>query len=214
MTRSEQVAICKACQHKHFDINQGIICGLTIQKPEFEQACESFTMAPMPSVPLAKPDSPIDSPRLEVAGTGIRFINYLLDRIVIYLFAVLFGFALSLILSMLNSEALTLFEQENLLMDYVLGFLIILTYYAVMESVTGRTPAKLITRTRVVTEDGSTPSFKMILIRSLCRFIPFEAFSFLGSDAIGWHDSISKTRVVVVKKQKNTAASQPTSSDS
>jgi hypothetical protein len=40
------------------------------------------------------------------------------------------------------------------------------------------------------------PPFGTMVLRSLCRLIPFEPFSFLGSDARGWHDSITKTRVV------------------
>jgi len=32
--------------------------------------------------------------------------------------------------------------------------------------------------------------------RTLCRYIPFEPFSFLGNKPIGWHDSLSKTLVV------------------
>ncbi|MEM9548807.1 MAG: hypothetical protein AAGA77_22675 [Bacteroidota bacterium] len=40
--------------------------------------------------------------------------------------------------------------------------------------------------------------FKSILIRTLCRLIPFEAFSFFLKR--GWHDAISDTKVVVVQK--------------
>jgi len=36
----------------------------------------------------------------------------------------------------------------------------------------------------------------MIVIRSLCRFIPLEAFSFLFNDGSGWHDTISSTKVI------------------
>jgi len=44
--------------------------------------------------------------------------------------------------------------------------------------------------------DGNKPSFGLILGRSLSRIIPFDALSFLGANAIGWHDTISKTRVI------------------
>ena len=54
----------------------------------------------------------------------------------------------------------------------------------------------MITKTRVVTEDGQKPTAMNILGRTACRFIPFDAFSFLGSKAVGWHDSISKTHVI------------------
>jgi uncharacterized RDD family membrane protein YckC len=45
-------------------------------------------------------------------------------------------------------------------------------------------------------EDGSKPDFGTTLKRTLCRIIPFEQFSFLGSQSRGWHDSICGTYVV------------------
>ncbi|WP_462319563.1 hypothetical protein [Marinilabilia sp.] len=48
----------------------------------------------------------------------------------------------------------------------------------------------------MVTETGESPGFRTILIRSLCRFIPFDALSFLGGEESGWHDRISGTRVI------------------
>lgn len=78
----------------------------------------------------------------------------------------------------------------------VLGFAILLFYYVILEAATGRTLGKLITGTKVVNEDGGAPSIGQIIGRTLCRCIPFEAFSFLSSDARGWHDRIPKTYVV------------------
>ena len=52
----------------------------------------------------------------------------------------------------------------------------------------------------VVLEDGSLPSSTGYLKRSFSRMIPFEAFSFLGSEARGWHDTISKTYVVDIAR--------------
>jgi uncharacterized RDD family membrane protein YckC len=48
----------------------------------------------------------------------------------------------------------------------------------------------------VVNEDGSTIDLGTALRRTLCRVIPFEQFSFLGSSTRGWHDSIPDTYVV------------------
>jgi hypothetical protein len=45
-----------------------------------------------------------------------------------------------------------------------------------------------------VTLDGSKPGLRTILLRTLCRFIPFEPFSFFGER--GWHDGLSDTLVV------------------
>jgi uncharacterized RDD family membrane protein YckC len=70
----------------------------------------------------------------------------------------------------------------------------IVAYYLVFEGLWGRTPGKWVCGTRVVDEDGRKPAFGTVVKRTLCRFIPFEPFSFLGER--GWHDSISKTRVI------------------
>jgi uncharacterized RDD family membrane protein YckC len=79
----------------------------------------------------------------------------------------------------------------------VIGWVGMLGYYVGFESLLSATPGKLITRTRVVRLDGSQPSFLQILGRTVVRFIPFEAVSFLLSgDTRGWHDSLSRTRVV------------------
>lgn len=84
--------------------------------------------------------------------------------------------------------------------DVVLGLPFYLGYYVICEALMQRTLGKLVTRTKVVSEDGGKPRFGQIMIRTLCRLIPFEAFSFLGNEAVGWHDKISKTRVVRVSQ--------------
>ena len=48
----------------------------------------------------------------------------------------------------------------------------------------------------VVNVHGAKPSVNAIIKRTLCRFIPFEPFTFLGLNSRGWHDSFSKTYVV------------------
>lgn len=49
----------------------------------------------------------------------------------------------------------------------------------------GKTIGKYITKTIVVMEDGSKPKASDIVLRSLCRLIPFDAFSFLGTEGKG-----------------------------
>jgi uncharacterized RDD family membrane protein YckC len=58
----------------------------------------------------------------------------------------------------------------------------------------GADAGKLLFGTFVVSASGAKPAFGQIVKRTLCRYIPFEPFSFFGET--GWHDSISKTRVV------------------
>lgn len=87
------------------------------------------------------------------------------------------------------------FWQEQLL-----GIGMFLAYYIVMEGLFGLTIGKWITGTRVVDERGGPPTWRQVVLRSLARLIPFEAFSLLFSEdgvARGWHDRLPRTRVVM-----------------
>lgn len=71
-------------------------------------------------------------------------------------------------------------------------------YYALMEYFFRVTIGKLITFSKVATEEGYKPTFGAILLRTACRIIPLlDAASFLGKTGI--HDSISGTMVVPIK---------------
>ena len=73
-------------------------------------------------------------------------------------------------------------------------------YYFMFEGLTGRTPGKYLSRTKVIMKkDGTRPNFRSCLFRSLARMLPFglfEAFSYLYAKPIGWHDDITNTLVV------------------
>ena len=113
-----------------------------------------------------------------LASSGQRLIHYIVDAVFIILVAV--------ILIVVVGEAIAPYA----------GFLGFVLYYLALEWLLGMTVAKLITRTRVVSENGRRPSFFQVLGRTACRLIPFEPFSFLGGDAIGWHDKLPRTRVI------------------
>jgi hypothetical protein len=88
--------------------------------------------------------------------------------------------------------------------DYLPGIIISFLYYLPQEAFSGRTLGKMITGTRAVNEDGTKLTFGRALGRTLCRYIPFEAFSFLGGNGRprGWHDRISRTKVISIKKSE------------
>ena len=72
-----------------------------------------------------------------------------------------------------------------------------LPYYLIFEVGFGTTPAKWLTRTRVVAADGSRPTRLRLLGRTLCRFVPLEWLSFTYEpNGRGWHDTASGTYVV------------------
>jgi uncharacterized RDD family membrane protein YckC len=65
-----------------------------------------------------------------------------------------------------------------------------------MELYFSRTFGKYFTKTVVIKHNGSKPKVKSIVIRTLVRMIPIEAFSFLSGNSRGWHDTLSVTYVV------------------
>jgi uncharacterized RDD family membrane protein YckC len=75
------------------------------------------------------------------------------------------------------------------------GILMFISYYILLESLSQRTLGKIAFGTIVVNEVGEKPTFRQVVIRSVSRFIPFEAISCFGER--GWHDSLSKTHVVL-----------------
>jgi uncharacterized RDD family membrane protein YckC len=81
----------------------------------------------------------------------------------------------------------------------VVGICAMIGYYIIFEGAFGWTVGKLITGTRVIRFDGRKPRFPQIVGRTAARFIPFEPFSLLGGGN-GWHDSMSGTRVVRVRR--------------
>jgi len=128
------------------------------------------------------------------ATTGERFANFIVDSIIIRIVSLVVNVGLMLI-----GESVFSFGEENS-PGYTFFFLLIYlsTYvlcYTLLESISnGKTVGKLITKTRVVREDGLPLTWKDTLIRSLCRLVPFEPFSALSG--YPWHDKWSKTVVI------------------
>ena len=125
-----------------------------------------------------------------------RMLNYVLDGIFIQVFYGAIGVLLAGIMMLVGQFDAFLLWMEGL-SDPVVGIislLLYMSYYNLFEAGLGKTPAKFITRTRVVTLRGEKPGWLDIMGRSLCRVIPFDALSFLfGAD---WHDRFSKTIVI------------------
>ena len=124
-------------------------------------------------------------------GAGLRIANFFIDRIVAQvLLGGLIGFCLGLVQEV---------QQESILGDIILyggAFMMYVGYFILCEGFTGRTLGKLITGTKVVDGFGQKPSWGKVIGRSFARLIPFEPFSFLGSQTRGWHDSMTGTYVV------------------
>ncbi|MGG7036257.1 MAG: RDD family protein [Flavobacterium sp.] len=129
-----------------------------------------------------------------------RFRNFLFDYAgqILLMFLILFVVAVVSIITE-NKALLVYFEKMNEVAQYTFAMCISLVYYNVWEILVARTPGKYITGTMVVDENGEKPGYQMIMMRSLCRLIPFEILSFFGNPCRGWHDSLSNTYVVDIK---------------
>ncbi|MGO4820324.1 MULTISPECIES: RDD family protein [unclassified Flavobacterium] len=136
-----------------------------------------------------------------LASQGQRFINGLLDALFIYILILSAGTTIILVAEATHSFAVSSWVETLTVLEIIFyGMLVLFLYYFLTEVYFARTLAKLVTRTVVVKSDGTKPTIKMILIRTVARFIPFEALSYLGSVSRGWHDAISGTYVVKKKK--------------
>lgn len=195
MTRDAQLQFCKVCINQKKDLNLGIVCGLRGGIADFEDECVDFQKDSSLKARASGStrSNGIDS---QVATQGQRFTNYIIDFICTLIFVVVFSFILGIVLALVAPSTLSVFEGDNKLLEYLIGFIAGTIYYSMLEGISGQSIGKAITRTKVVTETGEKPDFATILLRSVCRYIPFDAFSFLSAEPIGWHDSLSKTRVV------------------
>jgi uncharacterized RDD family membrane protein YckC len=131
-----------------------------------------------------------------LASHGQRALNLLMDYIgQLFVFIIALSVAGSIALENGNKDFMIGFMKNDII-QYTFATGVSLFYYNVFEIFTARTLGKLVTQTMVVDENGEQPHYEVILLRSLCRLIPFEIFSFIGMPARGWHDSLSKTFVV------------------
>lgn len=135
------------------------------------------------------------------ATQGQRFANYIIDLIVQIIIMVVLETVVVLICHSFGIYSVGEFlDTTDRFQDYLLGAIMTLLYYIPIEIVSSRSIGKFITGTIVVMEDGTKPDKQTIIKRTFCRLIPFDALSFFGSDARGWHDSISDTYVVNKKE--------------
>lgn len=125
-----------------------------------------------------------------------RIGHYVLDYIIIAGVSMLFQkFVWSWTPAPEEIQAMT---QEELMLVQLkavsIGLLLNFAFYAGFEGFFGSTPGKMLLGRVVIDEYGERPDFPRILLRTICRAVPFEAISCLWPR--GWHDQWSKTFVV------------------
>ncbi len=121
-------------------------------------------------------------------GMGGRIINFVLDTILIALIA--YG-------AYRWWYFQVMYWNYRFIPYYQFLFVTIFVYYTLFEFFFSRTPAKLLSLSRVRNMSNGKPSLGQILLRSLLRLVLIDAF-FIPFFNRPLHDQWSKTRVVEV----------------
>lgn len=125
-----------------------------------------------------------------------RFGHYIIDAVILWVVQSLinaaFGFAVGFEASRRVTDIDDLFALQMKLS--LIGLSVSFIYYCVFEIMFSSTPGKMMLGRIVIDEYALKPEPGSIVIRSLSRLVPFEAFSCLADR--GWHDRWSKTFVV------------------
>ncbi|MCE9556508.1 MAG: RDD family protein [Planctomycetes bacterium] len=158
----------------------------------------------MPAIPyatLAASNRPAFVAPPRIASRGKRLVNMMIDNVIVNILTMGMLFMVIIAFEYLNARNLAPGPGDPpvlaLLIGVLVGFFVPTCYFILTEGLLQRSPAKFITGTKVVNVHGQRPTWRQIAGRTLARFIPFEPFSFLfGPEAIGWHDSLSDTRVI------------------
>ena len=133
---------------------------------------------------ILKPES-IEDGRL-LASSSDRFLAHLIDLLCVFPIFLTYTFLMEYLFGEIKEGEF--FRQPIWFCFYV-------PLMFAVENSFAKTPGKIARKTILVNYDGSRPNTTAIFVRSLCRMIPFDSISFLGSYR-GWHDTISKTYVV------------------
>ncbi|MDQ0592875.1 putative RDD family membrane protein YckC [Chryseobacterium ginsenosidimutans] len=141
----------------------------------------------------------------------IRFAHLVIDRIVVFVLFAAFGFFSSLTYELFGIEYFIILAEKlsavSKFMDIIITTTVYLLYLILMEYFTkGRTVGKYITGSKVISTDGTEPSFQDYFLRNISRIVPFDTLSFFGEN--GWHDSWSDTRVINIKNYKTETQSK------
>ena len=136
--------------------------------------------------------------KVNTVDGGTRFGHFMADSFLIQLFYFISSMLLLPLLLFLQ-------ESENMLLAICVQLITICIYpfyYFIFESTRQQTPGKMLTKSIVIDQWGNKPTDKQILLRSLIRLVPFEAFSCLAEDGRGWHDRWTDTFVVSKKEHE------------
>ena len=135
-----------------------------------------------------------------LATLSQRFLNWFLDTVILVVLYLILITIVAAVAHSYGNKTLLAYLMINPIGQFTFIAITRLIYYIFFETLFGRTVGKFVTKTIVVNENGERATHEQILIRSLCRLIPFYEFSFFGIPVKAWHDKISKTYVVNKKE--------------
>lgn len=138
------------------------------------------------------------------ASQGLRFANYIIDLIFSYIFILIIFGVLGIVYALIADSSVEEigYKMENI--NPILDRLITLSAYLLIMFLTelitqGRSIGKLITGTKVIMIDGTSPTVGNYLLRNIIRGIPLvDQLSFFA-DKSGLHDKWSQTCVILKK---------------
>jgi uncharacterized RDD family membrane protein YckC len=133
----------------------------------------------------------------EDATAGQRFVNRLVDFIVIYLMLIV---VFRLIIYLYINTRLVVPLGWYRWLIYFIAYFLTFIYYICFEGLSGgRTIGKFCTKTKVVKDnpEESPITAKDAFLRTLVRLVPFNGLSAFGGHP--WHDLWTHTKVIKIK---------------
>lgn len=138
----------------------------------------------------SSPVTPIQP--LTPAPLGRRLINHIVDQLLATFLAATASI-LFLLATAIYKTNISKTTQTIIIFVVYVAFRFL--YFFIGERYTGRTLAKYLTKTQVISQSGRLRT-SQIAGRTLARLLPFEEISILFGKNTAWHDSVSHTLVV------------------
>ena len=154
-------------------------------------------MEPPPIPPIPE----IVEPEYVRAETGTRFLNYIIDMVIFYVFMFLLG--VFLYIAFPNAMESYIAEDDGgfNLGEKLLSLLLYAIYMSLLEAILqGKSFGKMITKTRAVNWDGSRISAGTAFARGFSRAVPLCVLSAFGTPCNPWQDRWPDTMVIDERK--------------
>ncbi len=126
--------------------------------------------------------------KLPIASPDQRFINRLIDGLVLIAFYFVFFVLGGDLVSIIDNSIFTF-------LYFTMFFTSPLTYYTFTEGKYGKTLGKYVTKTTVLNQNGTKITFLTAFLRTLCRLIPFNFIFVFLDDNLTLHDKLTGTYV-------------------